>query len=517
MLRFYLSKEIRGKGLKIPFSNNAFVSFGTERGAEFPTETEDKCPLLKKGMVIKMKEFLGKDFLLDSDTARTLYYNYAEKQPIFDFHCHLNPAEIYEDKQYSTLTEVWLGGDHYKWRLLREMGIDEKYITGDAGDEEKFMKYAEAMPHLIGNPIYAWTHLELRRFFGIYDILSPDTAMKIYNEANEKLKSLTARQLIKMSNVKALCTTDDPTSSLEYHIALAADDTFDVSVRPSFRPDKALKIELEGFVDYIKELEAVVGKPINSFAALKDALAHRACYFDSVGCVVSDHGLDTLEYAPSTPAECEAIFAKAMSGEKLSALEIGKYKGALMVFLGRVYNNLGWVQQYHIGAIRNNSKRNFKLLGVDTGFDAINDKTFAPELSALLSALDETDELPKTILYCLNPRDNEVLAAMMNCFQGGGIPGKIQFGSGWWFNDQKDGMQRQMEALMQVGLISKFVGMLTDSRSFLSYTRHEYFRRILCSKIGALLENGEYPYDIEFVGKIIEDICYNNAVKYFGI
>ena len=464
-----------------------------------------------------MKEFLGKDFLLDSETAEKLYYGYAAKMPIFDFHCHLNPKEVFEDKQYRSLTEVWLGGDHYKWRLLREMGVEERYITGDATDEEKFMKYAECMPYFIGNPIYAWTHLELRRFFGIEDTLCPENAAKIYAAANEKLKTLTARRLMEMSDVTAICTTDDPADRLEYHIALKDDPDFNISVRPSFRPDKAIKIELDTFVPYMTELSGVVGEKINSYAALKDALLRRACYFDSVGCVVSDHGLDTLDFAPSTADECEAIFNKKMSGAELTQLEIAKFKGNIMVFLGRVYNKLGWVQQYHIGAIRNNSKRNFKLLGVDTGFDAIGDKTFAKELSGLLSALDETDELPKTILYCLNPRDNEVLAAMMNCFQGGGVAGKIQFGSGWWFNDQKDGMQRQMESLMQVGLISKFVGMLTDSRSFLSYTRHEYFRRILCSKVGALVENGEYPNDLAFVGKMIQDICYNNAIDYFGI
>ncbi len=464
-----------------------------------------------------MKEFLGKDFLLDSETAIKLYYAYAAKMPIFDFHCHLNPKEVFEDKQYRSLTEVWLGGDHYKWRLLREMGVEERYITGDATDEEKFMKYAECMPYFIGNPIYAWTHLELRRFFGIEDALCPENAEKIYAAANEKLKTLTARKLMEMSNVTAICTTDDPADRLEYHIALKDDPDFNISVRPSFRPDKAIKIELDTFVPYMAELSGVVGEKIDSYAALKDALLRRACYFDSVGCVVSDHGLDTLDFAPSTADECEAIFSKKMSGAELTQLEIAKFKGNIMVFLGRVYNKLGWVQQYHIGAIRNNSKRNFKLLGVDTGFDAIGDKTFAKELSGLMSALDETDELPKTILYCLNPRDNEVLAAMMNCFQGGGVAGKIQFGSGWWFNDQKDGMQRQMESLMQVGLISKFVGMLTDSRSFLSYTRHEYFRRILCSKVGALVENGEYPNDLAFVGKMIQDICYNNAIEYFGI
>ncbi len=462
-----------------------------------------------------MKEFLGRDFLLNSPAAEKLYYNYAEKMPIYDFHCHLNPKEIYEDKQYRSLTEVWLAGDHYKWRLLREFGIDEKYITGDASDIEKFHAYAKTMPYAIGNPIYSWTHLELRRFFGIDEVLTPETADKIYNEAGEKLRDLTARKLIKMSNVKALCTTDDPVDSLEYHVLLSYDDTFDVKVRPSFRPDKAMKIDQATFLPWIAELGNVVGYKIDSYATLKKALLQRAYYFDKVGCVCSDHGLDTFEYLPATNAECEAIFAKAIAGEKLTASEVEQYKGALLIALGKIYNELGWVQQYHIGALRNNSTRMFEKLGPDAGYDAIGDNNFAPKLSAVLNELDKTAELPKTVLYCLNPRDNETLAALMNCFQGG-VKGKIQFGSGWWFNDQKDGMQRQMECLMQVGLISQFVGMLTDSRSFLSYTRHEYFRRILCSKLGELLESGEYPYDIEFVGKIVEDICFNNAWGYFA-
>ena len=462
-----------------------------------------------------MKEFLGNDFLLDSEAAKELYFGYAEKMPIYDFHCHLNPKEIYEDKKYRSLTEVWLAGDHYKWRLLRQFGIDENEITGTASDEEKFAAYAKTIPYAIGNPIYSWTHLELRRFFGIYDVLTPETADKIYAEANAKLENLTARQLIKMSNVTGICTTDDPVDSLEYHILLKEDDSFDVAVRPSFRPDKGMKIDQPTFLPWIEELGRVVGYKIDSFATLKKALLQRAYFFDEIGCVCSDHGLEPFAYLPSTPEECEVIFAKAMRGETLTNDEVEKYKGALLVALGKIYNELGWVQQYHIGALRNNSERNFKKLGPDTGFDAINDQNFAPKLSAVLNELDKTNELPKTVLYCLNPRDNETLAALMNCFQGG-IPGKIQFGSGWWFNDQKDGMQKQMETLMQVGLISQFVGMLTDSRSFLSYTRHEYFRRILCSKLGALIEGGEYPYDIKLVGKIVEDICYNNSMRYFA-
>ncbi len=462
-----------------------------------------------------MKEFMGRDFLLGSATAEKLYYEYAEGMPIFDFHCHLNPQEIYEDKTYRSLTEVWLGGDHYKWRLMRESGIPERLITGDASDEEKFRAYASVMPYAVGNPIYAWTHLELRHFFGITDILSPATADKIYKEAGEKLKTLSARKMILNSNVKALCTTDDPADSLEYHIALKKEGTFPVRVLPAFRPDKALNIELSFFRPWLARLEAAVGYPVDSYEKLKTALASRVDFFDSVGCVCSDHALDVVMYAPATDAEVSAIFEKALRGEALTEEELSKYKGNLLVHLGRLYHAKGWVQQYHIGALRNNSRRNLEKLGPDTGFDAIGDATFAPKLSALLSALDETDELPKTILYCLNPRDNEVLASIMNCFQGE-IPGKLQFGSGWWFNDQKDGMSRQMESLMQVALISKFVGMLTDSRSFLSYTRHEYFRRILCTKLGALVENGEYPADFETLGEIVKDICYRNAEKFFS-
>ena len=461
-----------------------------------------------------MKQFMGKDFLLGSETAEVLYYKYAADMPIFDFHCHLDPKEIYEDKTYRSLTEVWLGGDHYKWRLLRESGVPERLITGDAPDEEKFRAYASVMPYAVGNPVYAWTHLELRRFFGIDDILSPKTADKIYKEANEKLKTLSARRMILQSNVKTLCTTDDPADSLEYHIALKKEGDFPVRVLPAFRPDKALNIELATFRPWLSRLEGAVGYPIDSYGKLKAALAARVDFFDSVGCVCSDHALDAVLYAPAEEEELSRIFGKALAGESLTKEEIEKYKGNLLVFLGRLYHAKGWVQQYHIGALRNNSARNFAKLGPDTGFDAINDSTFAPKLSALLSALDETDELPKTILYCLNPRDNEVLASIINCFQGE-MAGKMQFGSGWWFNDQKDGMSRQMESLMQVALISKFVGMLTDSRSFLSYTRHEYFRRILCTKLGALVENGEYPDDLDTLGEIVRDICYRNAERFF--
>ena len=463
-----------------------------------------------------MKEILNEDFLLETETAKILYHDYAEKMPIFDFHCHLSCREIYEDKKFRSITEAWLGGDHYKWRLLREYGVDESYITGDKSDKEKFKKYAEVMPYTIGNPIYHWTHLELRRFFGIYDILSPETADKIYEEANEKLKTLSARELIKRSNVKTLFTTEDPTDDLKWHELLKKDETFGVVVSTAFRPDKAINIELKGYKEYLEKLGESAGVKIDGIDALENALIKRIEYFDEFGCVCSDHALDVVMFEDATKDVVDKIVKKVLKGETLTKTEVEQYKGYILVFLGKQYHARKWVQQYHIGALRNNSSRYMNLLGPDTGFDATEDQPFAKKLSRILNALDEGDNLPKTVLYCLNPRDNEVLATIINCFQQSGVPGKMQFGSAWWFNDQKDGMSRQMEALMQVGLISKFVGMLTDSRSFLSYTRHEYFRRILCNKLGNLIENGEYPYEVEFVGEIVKDVCYNNAVKYFS-
>lgn len=463
-----------------------------------------------------MKKFLDDDFLLETKTAEKLYRNYAEQAPIFDFHCHLPVAEIYEDKHFRSITEVWLGGDHYKWRLMREMGVDEKYITGDADDWEKFLKYVEVVPYAIGNPIYHWTHLELQRFFGIYDILCPQTARKIYDEANEKLKTLSARNLILGSNVKTLFTTDDPVDDLHFHKLLLADDSFPVKVAPAFRPDKALNVTQPTFPSYIAKLSQVVGYPIDGISSLTRALTERIDYFDGVGCVCSDHALDVVMYLPATESEADEIFKAALRGESLTREQEEKYRGYVLLHLGRQYAAHKWVQQYHIGALRNNSSRYMRLLGADTGFDAVEDQPFAAKLSRILDALDSTDELPKTILYCLNPRDNEVLAAIINCFQQSGTVGKLQFGSAWWFNDQKDGIERQLTALSQMGLLSKFVGMLTDSRSFLSYTRHEYFRRVLCNMLGNLIERGEYPCDLETVGGIVQDICYNNAVAYFS-
>ena len=462
-----------------------------------------------------MKSFMDKDFVLKNPTAITLYENYAKDMPIFDFHCHLSVEEIYNDKKFSSITECWLGGDHYKWRLMREMGVDESYITGDKSDLDKFMKYAEVMPYAIGNPIFHWTHMELRRYFDIEDILSPKTAKDIFNKCNEKLTTLTARKMISMSGVKKLFTTDDPIDDLHFHKLLAEDDSFDVEVYPAFRPDKAINIELPTFVPYIAKLADAADVRIDDIDSLCKALTNRIEFFDKAGCVCSDHALDVVMYKPADKAKVDKILKKALNGDDLTYDEIEQYKGYILVHLGKQYSRLGWVQQYHIGALRNNSRRYMSLLGPDTGFDAIEDQTFAKKLSLLLDELDSTDELPKTILYCLNPRDNEVLATIMNCFQQGGVVGKMQFGSAWWFNDQKDGMEKQLTALSQLGLVSKFIGMLTDSRSFLSYTRHDYFRRILCNMFGTLIEDGEYPADIDFVGEIVKDICYNNAIAYF--
>jgi len=466
-----------------------------------------------------MKQFMDESFLLTNHTSERLYNKYAKDMPIYDYHCHLNPREIAEDKRYKNITELWLEGDHYKWRAMRINGVDEKYITGDAGDKEKFMKWAETIPACIGNPLYHWTHLELKRYFGINKLLSPETAEEIWQQCNEMLKSenFSTRGLIRRFNVKVICTTDDPADTLEHHLAISADTSFDVKVLPTFRPDKALNINMEGFNEWVRRLSRVSGTEINTYDDLKKVLVQRIEFFHQAGCRISDHSLESPAYGDGTEADAAEIFKKALAGSVITEKEIHIYKTRLLIFLGREYARRNWVMQLHTGAMRNNNSRMMKFLGPDSGFDSIGDQLLAGVLAKILNALDETGELPKTILYCLNPRDNEVLASLTGCFQGGGIPGKIQFGSGWWFNDQKDGMIRQMTALANLGLLSRFVGMLTDSRSFLSYTRHEYFRRILCNLIGEWVENGEVPADMDLLGKMIQDICYYNAERYFGI
>jgi glucuronate isomerase len=463
-----------------------------------------------------MKSFIHDDFLLQSEVAKKLYHDHAKQMPIIDYHCHLDPKEIYEDKKFNNLFDAWLSGDHYKWRLMRANGITEDYITGNKPDFEKFMKWAEVVPHLVGNPLYHWTHFELKRFFNVDKLLSPKTAEAIYEEVNLKLETLTARKLIEMSNVDVICTTDDPTDTLEWHEKLENDPTFKTKVLPAFRPDKAINIELSWFQEWVLKLSKVVGYSLSNLELFKKAITERIDFFHERGCLLSDHALDVVMYEKATPEEVAAIYEKAIQHEELSTREIRKYKGYMLVFLGAEYNKRGWVQQYHIGALRNLSERMLKNLGPDTGFDGINDGLIARPLSHLLDALDSTGELPKTVLYTLNPRDFEVAITMMAAFQGGGIPGKIQFGSAWWFLDTIDGMTKQIKALGNNGLLSKFVGMLTDSRSFLSYPRHEYFRRLLCNIIGEQVTLGYYPEDYELLGKMVENISYTNAKTYFN-
>ncbi|MFY9177174.1 MAG: glucuronate isomerase [Caldicoprobacterales bacterium] len=466
-----------------------------------------------------MKKFMDENFLLSNDTAVRLYHEYAKDMPIYDYHCHLDPKEIWENKYYKNITELWLYGDHYKWRVMRANGVDEKYITGHGDDFEKFKKWAGTVPYTIGNPLYHWTHLELRRYFGIDELLNEDTAEDIWNKVNEMLKEegFTPRGLIKRSNVRLVGTTDDPLDDLRYHEKIKALDDFDVKVVPTFRPDKGLDINKETFRDWLDRLEEITERSINSFDEYLSALEDRVNYFHERGCRLSDHAFEYVPYRRADSKKLDEIFSKGRKQDNISLEDEEAFKTAVMLFLGRLYAKLGWAMQLHIGAMRNNNTRMFRQLGPDIGFDSIHDHNIAYNLSRFLDALDVENALPRTILYTLNPKDNYVLATMTGNFQGDGIPGKIQFGSAWWFNDQKDGMEEQMKVLANVGLLSRFVGMLTDSRSFLSYTRHEYFRRILCNIIGEWVENGEAPYDFDLLGRMIQDICFNNAKNYFQI
>ena len=469
-----------------------------------------------------MKEFMDKDFLLTTETAKKLYHEHAENMPIIDYHCHLQPKEIYEDKKFRNLAEVWLGagdryGDHYKWRSLRARGYEEDSISGPDDDYKKYLQFVESMPYFVGNPLYHWSHLEMRRYFGIYDIINSKNAKKIWDEANKKLETLTAREMMYKFKVDTVCTTDDPVDSLEWHKKMNADKTLKVHVRPAFRPDKAINVELDWFESWVKQLAGVVGYEIKSLHDLEKALAERVEFFHSMGSRLSDHALDVVHYAPATYEQANEVFLKGMNHQPISDLEQDYYKGYILVFLGKLYNKYGWVQQYHIGALRNNSKSMLKKIGPDTCFDAIEDQNYMEKLSQLLGALDESNELPKTILYCLNPRDNYALTVLAGCFQKEGVKGRVQVGTAWWFLDQQDGMRQNLETLMQVGLIAQSVGMLTDSRSFLAYPRHEYYRRLLCQMLGNLVESGQYPVEeLDTLGKIVEDICYNNAKEYFG-
>ena len=465
-----------------------------------------------------MKPFMNEDFLLSTETARKLYHDHAEKMPVIDYHCHINPMEIYEDKRYDTITEVWLGGDHYKWRAMRSCGVPERYITGDATPAEKFRKWAETIPNLIGNPLYHWTHLELQRYFGITEPLTGDNAMEIYETCNKILAQpdMSVRGIIRKSGVRLICTTDDPVDDLKAHELLAADPTAPAVVLPAFRPDKAMRADKPTFPQYVSQLEAVVGYPINTVEDMRRALADRIAYFADHGCRVSDHALDYCFCEEATEEELNDIFARAKAGKGITWGEQLKYHTALLIAVGKEYSRRDWVVQFHFGCLRDNSRVNFRKLGPDTGFDSMNDAPNAAGLARLLGTLEEQNALGKTILYSLNPSDNGIVGSIMGAFQTDSpIPGKIQQGSAWWFNDHKPGMEAQMVSLMSLGAMGSFNGMLTDSRSFLSYTRHEYFRRILCNLFGNLVENGEYPADMERLGKMVENISYNNTLHYF--
>lgn len=465
-----------------------------------------------------MKPFMNEDFLLGTETARKLYHDHAEKMPVIDYHCHINPMEIYEDKRYDTITEVWLGGDHYKWRAMRSCGVPERYITGDATPAEKFQKWAETIPNLIGNPLYHWTHLELQRYFGITEPLTGDNAMEIYETCNRILAQpdMSVRGIIRKSGVKLICTTDDPVDDLKAHELLAADPTAPAVVLPAFRPDKAMRADKPTFPQCVSQLEAVVGYAINTVEDMRRALADRIAYFADHGCRVSDHALDYCFCEEATEEELNDIFARAKAGKGITWGEQLKYHTALLIAVGKEYSRRDWVVQFHFGCLRDNSRVNFRKLGPDTGFDSMNDAPNAAGLARLLGTLEEQNALGKTILYSLNPSDNGIVGSIMGAFQTDSpIPGKIQQGSAWWFNDHKPGMEAQMVSLMSLGAMGSFNGMLTDSRSFLSYTRHEYFRRILCNLFGNLVENGEYPADMERLGKMVENISYNNTLHYF--
>jgi glucuronate isomerase len=465
-----------------------------------------------------MKPFLSEDFLLQTKTARVLYHEYAKRMPIIDYHCHLPPNEIAEDKQFRNLTQIWLYGDHYKWRAMRTNGIPEKYCTGDADDYAKFEKWAETVPYTMRNPLYHWTHLELKNPFGIQKILNPKTAREIYDECTAKLQTteFSVRGILRQMNVKVICTTDDPTDNLEYHKKIKA-DKFEIQVLPTFRPDKGMAPENpDTFNAWVDKLAAVANIHIHDLSSYLTALRNRHDYFASMGCRLSDHGIETIYAEDYTQNEIETIFGKVRSGKALTKDEILKFKSAMLVEFALMDNEKAWTQQFHYGALRNNNSRMLRQLGPDTGWDSIGDFEVGRPMAKFFDRLDTQNRLTKTIIYNLNPRDNELIATMTGNFNDGSVPGKMQFGSGWWFLDQKDGMEKQINTLSNMGLLSRFVGMLTDSRSFLSYPRHEYFRRILCNLIGHDVENGELPNETEWLGKLVENICYNNAKEYFG-
>ncbi|MBN2510911.1 MAG: glucuronate isomerase [Spirochaetales bacterium] len=467
-----------------------------------------------------MKDFLSEDFLLENDTAVGLFHDYAKDMPIFDYHCHLPPMEIARNTQFANMTKIWLNGDHYKWRVLRTNGVDEKYCTGDAGDWEKFLKWAQTIPYAIGNPVYHWTHMELKNPFGIKGkVFNGDTAKEIWDDCNEKLATPAYRVhgLLNHFNVKGVCTTDDPIDDLAAHKEIRASG-LSTKVLPAFRPDKALAIDTgQAWCDYIEKLSQASGVSITSYDTLLEALSQRHEYFHEQGCRIADHGMYLPFFEKPSVSRLKTVFKKGLARKPLTRQDVDMFMTALMLFFGKLHTGKGWTMQLHMGALRNNNTKMLKHIGPDTGYDAIADGPVAAPLAQFLDELNTNGALPKTILYVLNPGDNEVIATLAGCFQDGPVPGKIQFGSGWWFNDQKDGMIRQMTALSHMGLLSRFIGMLTDSRSFLSYPRHEYFRRILCNMIGTWVERGEAPRDMNLLGEMVRNISFNNARDYFGI
>lgn len=463
-----------------------------------------------------MKAFLDKDFLLQTKVAEELYHDYASKMPIIDYHCHLPPDEIAANKKFSTITEIWLNGDHYKWRAMRTNGVDEKYCTGNASDWEKFEKWAETVPYTVRNPLYHWTHMELQNPFGVKEILNGTSAKGIFDKCNEQLQNdaFSVRNLLLHFNVKVVCTTDDPVDDLANHQRIKKDG-FAVKILPTFRPDKVLNTSSPSYLDYVKALAAASNIDIVDYRSLQDAFKQRHDYFHENGCRLSDHGLEKMVAEDYTEQEIVSIFSKLLQGKAISEKEKLQFQSAVLYDLALLDHEKGWTQQFHLGALRNNNSRMLRVLGPDTGFDSIGDFSQAVPLSRFLDRLDNSNQLPKTILYNLNPGDNEIMATMAGNFNDGSTPGKVQFGSAWWFLDQKDGMEKQMNTLSNLGLLSRFVGMLTDSRSFLSYSRHDYFRRILCNLIGNDVANGELPNDVKMLGELVENISYNNADRYF--
>lgn len=464
-----------------------------------------------------MKAFMDKNFLLSTDIAKELFHEHAAKMPIIDYHCHINPREIAENRKFENITQVWLGGDHYKWRQMRSNGVEERYITGDASDREKFQKWAETLEKAIGNPLYHWSHLELQRYFGYTGALNSETAEEVWNLCNAKLQedSMSVRNIILQSNVTHICTTDDPIDTLEWHKAIAQDQTFSVKVLPAWRPDKAMNLEKPDYMEYIDKLAQASGVKITSFADLHTALAKRMDYFAQAGCSVSDHGLEYVMYAPADSAAIDKIFSKRLAGEEITREEEMQFKTAFMLMVAKEYHTRDWAMQLHYGCKRDNNIARYKQLGPDTGYDCINNYAPSAQMADFLGILSATEQLPRTILYSLNPSDNAAIGTILGCFQDSGAIGKIQQGSAWWFNDHKQGMIEQLTSLASLGLLGNFIGMLTDSRSFLSYTRHEYFRRILCELIGGWVDNGEYPADRKVLGEMIENISYHNTMRYF--